>query len=196
MNKDLSLELINTVSAAKECFNHTSAYVMASATHPYRVVTGAWPGPEACGMSLNVTEDGTLDQVTDSWTYTPDSGIHGLSFGDVASGLVYSADLNGDAIWTHSISPKDGKATEVGRLSVKSGSHPRHLASHPQGKWAYAVMEAGNRLAAFSVNETTGQVAKEEATFTLLPGGKSLFDHSVLSCSRQSDMAAYRIQQQ
>jgi carboxy-cis,cis-muconate cyclase len=122
-------------------------------------------------MSFSVHENGTLDQLADSWNYAAKSGVHGLAFGHVASELVYSADLNGDAIWTHRINPQDGRAKRVGRLAVKAGSHPRHLASHPNGKHLYAVMEAGNRVAAYSLDETTKAVDEEESSYSLIPAG-------------------------
>lgn len=171
MGDDLALKLVKSIPADKKCCNHTSAFVLASPEHPYHVVTGAWPGPNACGMSFGVHENGTLDQVIDTWSYAAKSGVHGLAFGDAASGLVHSADLNGDAIWTHMINPKDGRAKRVGRLAVKAGSHPRHLASHPNGKHLYAVMEAGNRVAAYSLDETTKAANEEESTYSLIPAG-------------------------
>ncbi|RKU45339.1 hypothetical protein DL546_007881 [Coniochaeta pulveracea] len=164
---------ITSMTAEGTCFNHTSAFVLASAQHPYRVFTGAWPGPNGCGMSIDVDESGSLDHVTDSWSYAANSGLHGLALGNSTPERLYSADLNGDAIWTHKISPENGKAALVGKLTVKAGSHPRHLALHPAGKLLYAVMEAGNRIAAYSIDETTGALSKELSTFSLIPPGSN-----------------------
>lgn len=163
--------LVNSIAAEGACFNHTSAFVLASARYPYRVFTGAWPGPNGCGMSIAVDDNGPLGHVTDSWSYATKSGLHGLALGSSTSELLYSADLNGDAIWTHKISPDNGKATLVGKLTVQAGSHPRHLALHPNGKHLYAVMEAGNRIAAFRIDDTTGAVEEESSTFSLIPSG-------------------------
>ena len=135
-------------------------------------MTGQWPGPNACGMSFDVFPNGTLDRVADSWGYANASGVHGLALGKATKKgqLLYSADLNGDAVWTHRIAD-DGRAEYVGRLGVRNGSHPRHAAAHPRGERVYAVMEAGNRLASFTLREN-GAVEGEEDSYSLIPFGK------------------------
>ena len=121
-------------------------------------------------MSLDASANGTLSSVSHSWRYANRSGIHGLALGSSdGSELLYSADLSGDAIWTHRLAP-DGGAEEVGRFSVASGSHPRHVAAHPRGGRVYAVMEAGNRVAAFTLGRA-GEVEREESTWSLIPRG-------------------------
>lgn len=166
-----TLTLTKSVPAAKACHNHTSAFAVASPAEPYHVITGAWPGPNACGMSFNVSSNGTLDAVAHSWRYANKSGVHGLALGGRDKEVLYSADLNGDAIWTHRVGWA-GRAKYVGRFGVKAGSHPRHLAAHPGGKRLYAVMEAGNRVAAFQVDQETTEADAEEATFSLIPDGE------------------------
>ncbi|KAK3695879.1 Lactonase, 7-bladed beta-propeller-domain-containing protein [Podospora appendiculata] len=178
-----TLKLVKLISADKTCANHTSAFVVTSPQAPYHVITGAWPGPNACGMSFNVTQSGTLDRVVDSWAYANKSGVHGLALGrsndDSNSDTLYSADLNGDAIWTHQISREDGHAQYVGKIGVKAGSHPRHLAAHPNGQRLYAVMEAGNRVAAFPIDQTTATVEDEESTFSLIPDSEFDVDSTI-----------------
>ncbi|KAB5566264.1 Lactonase, 7-bladed beta-propeller-domain-containing protein [Coniochaeta sp. 2T2.1] len=168
-----ALTLSKSIPASGKCFNRTSAFAAASDAEPYRVVTGQWPGPDACGMSFDVFPNGTLDRVADSWGYANKSGVHGLALGKVKrkGQLLYSADLNGDAIWTHRIA-EDGRAEVVGRFAVKNGSHPRHLAAHPGGERLYAVMEAGNRVASFTLRES-GAVEEEEDSYSLIPNGKN-----------------------
>ncbi|OIW24645.1 3-carboxy-cis,cis-mucoante lactonizing enzyme [Coniochaeta ligniaria NRRL 30616] len=163
-----SLELTKSVPAAKTCSNRTSAFAVASPAEPYHVITGAWPGPNACGMSFNVSSNGSLDEVVDSWGYANKSGVHGLALGARDKEVLYSADLNGDTIWTHRVG-ENGRAEYVGKFGVKAGSHPRHLAAHPAGKRLYAVMEAGNRVAAFLLDGETTVADAEESTYSLIP---------------------------
>lgn len=166
-----TLQLTKSIPSADLCNNKTSAFALASSVAPYRVITGAWPGPNACGMSFDVDSNGTLEEIADTWSYTDKSGVHGLTFGGGDSELVYSADLNGDALWTHRVSHSTGKATVVGKFSTNTGAHPRHMASHPAGKYVYAVMEADNRVASFLLDEETKAVKSEEATYSLIPEG-------------------------
>ncbi|KAK6836871.1 hypothetical protein PG987_007366 [Apiospora arundinis] len=100
--KNVTLELRNSVAAAGACFNRTAAFVL---PHPVynRVYTDE--GGSAKG--------GVLQEVVQSWHYARNnSAIHGLAL-DPDGMTIYSADLSGDAIWSHSLSP-DGTGRVVG----------------------------------------------------------------------------------
>ncbi|KAH8893006.1 3-carboxy-cis,cis-mucoante lactonizing enzyme [Thozetella sp. PMI_491] len=154
---------------------------MASQVQPYNVYIASWPGPNACALSLSTWANGTLDKAIDSWGYAPTSAVHGFALGsstglgNAGGQLLYSADVGGDSIWTHRVRASDGKVTQVGRHTVAAGSHPRHLAVHPQGQYLYSVMEAGNRVAAFSLSSDfsqSGYIDEEESSYSLLPTAK------------------------
>lgn len=127
-------------------------------------------------MALNVTATtGRLDAVVAAWRYADDSGIHGLALaGREGEGgdLLYSADLSGDAIWTHRLCA-DGGVEVAGRFEVESGSHPRHIAVHPgRGRRVYVVMEAGNRVVEYGL-DGGGVVEREEGRrWGLIPDGE------------------------
>ncbi|EAQ84227.1 hypothetical protein CHGG_10631 [Chaetomium globosum CBS 148.51] len=175
-----------TARAPDACFNTTSGFVTAMPNPPYHVFTGSWPSPSACGMSLSTSDTGALTKILSTWTYTNESGIHGLALSPRTAPsntnattttpqpqpqLLYSADLNGDLLWTHTINLTTGAATEVARFRMPgaAGAHPRHLAAHPNGLRLYAVMEADNTVAEYVLDAATGAVTKEVVRHSLLP---------------------------
>ncbi|KAL8383447.1 hypothetical protein RB595_010579 [Gaeumannomyces hyphopodioides] len=165
------LALGGTLAFDGSCAGKTSAFVQASSLPPYRVYTAAWPGPEACGAALAVGPSGAVGRNTQSWRYLTASGVHGLAFGRRGDNdeLIYSADLNGDSVWTHKVDGPTGVVTELARLPVANGSHPRHLAAHPNGTYLYVLMEAANRLTTYSLDPETGVPTAEESSYYLLP---------------------------
>ena len=149
-------------------------------TEPYHVFAASWPGPNACGMSLSTSNTGALTGILDTWSYVNTSGIHGLALSPppttpqnnntTARQLLYSADLNGDLLWTHTIDPVTGRATEASRWPMTAaGMHPRHLAVHPNGARLYAVMEADNSVAEYVLDASTGAVLRERVRHMLIP---------------------------
>lgn len=142
-------------------------------TEPYYVLAASWPSPNACGVSLSVYPNGTLKDLADSWSYDQQSGIHGLAMGQRdRKQLLYSADLNGDSIWTHAVDKATGKVKKLGSLKMtKSGMHPRHLAAHPNGTCLYVVMEAENALHQIRLDET-GVAVKDSQSYSLIPTGR------------------------
>lgn len=171
-NNGTDLNKINALEFDGSCWNKTSAFVMGSKFPPYRVYSGAWPGPEACGSAHGAAPgSGLVDTNTQSWRYLTASGIHGLDFGRIGdTELIYSADLNGDSVWTHAVDGPTGIVKELNRLAVPANSHPRHLAAHPTGNYLYVLMEAANTIVSYSLNSTTGlPIAAPNTTFDLLP---------------------------
>jgi carboxy-cis,cis-muconate cyclase len=150
-------------------------------TEPYYAISASWPGPNSCGMSFSVDANGAMTDILDSWSYTNASAVHGLALGPPSPGdsqLVYSADTAGDIIWTHSVNLTTGAATEVSRFKMPyEGMHPRHVAVHPTGKYLYAVMEADNSLAQYTLSPSTGALEAETLRYMLIPidGDTSLF---------------------
>ncbi|KAK7993277.1 hypothetical protein PG989_006658 [Apiospora arundinis] len=154
---NVTLELRNSVAAAGACFNRTAAFVL---PHPVynRVYT------EEGGS----TKGGVLQEVVQSWHYARNnSAIHGLAL-DPDGMTIYSADLSGDAIWSHSLSP-DGTGRVVGLRG--GGAHPRHLVVHPNGRVLYVVMEAANEVVAYAIDPELRVVARELSRHSLLPEG-------------------------
>jgi carboxy-cis,cis-muconate cyclase len=111
-----------------------------------------------------------LDSVISNATYDSAGGVHGTSL-SAGSDFLYSADDMGNAVWVHSIN-EDGTVTEIQYLAAASDSDPRHLTAHPNGNWVYVVYEAGNSVASYSRDSTTGELTFTNTTYSLLPDGK------------------------
>ena len=136
---------------------------------PYHVLDASW----ACGMTLSVDETGTLDRVIDFWPYTNDSRVHGMALRRVAGKtLLYSADVTGDAVWTHSVNETTGKVTKLGQFKMpRTGVHPRHIAVHPKGDFAYVLTEAGNTIDLLRLDSTAQTVNADATSYKLVPDG-------------------------
>ncbi|KAL2148913.1 hypothetical protein VTH82DRAFT_1599 [Thermothelomyces myriococcoides] len=184
---ETTVELTRHINATGACYNTTSPFVVAMPTEPHLVFTASWPGPAGCAMSLGVSSRGVLNDTLYSWSYTNESAVHGLALAPMRNNnnnstisnsnnstsnrqLVYSADLKGNLIWTHSVDPTTGRASEVGRFPApKEGDHPRHLEVHPNGERLYVVLEAGNAVVEYAVDRDTGAVSAELGRHSLLP---------------------------
>ncbi|KAK8062155.1 3-carboxy-cis-cis-mucoante lactonizing enzyme [Apiospora hydei] len=185
---NVTLEFRKSVAAAGACANKTAAFVLPHPLFP-RVYTASWPGPDACAMALSTNPDptaptngsggGMLEAVIQTWRYdsrtNSSGGIHGLAL-DPEGTALYSADLEGDAVWAHIVSP-DGTGRVVGlrgRYDLpegRKGSHPRHLVVHPNGRVLYVVMEAANVVAAYALDEVTRVPVAEISWHSLVPVG-------------------------
>ena len=171
-----AIKLSADIPTGGVCKGKTASYVQPMDAEPYYVFAASWPSPNACGVSLSVYPNGTLKGLADSWSYDRSSGIHGLAMG-MEQGqsdkrqLLYSADLNGDSIWTHAVDKTTGTVKKLGSLKMaKSGIHPRHLAAHPNGTYLYVVMEAENTLHQIRLDESSVAV-KDNQTYSLIPAG-------------------------
>ena len=63
-------------------------------------------------------------------------------------------DLGIDKIITYEV--KDSTLIEVNSLSVNPGSGPRHIAFHPNGKYAYVMTELSSEVIALTYNSEEG----------------------------------------
>lgn len=106
-----------------------------------------------------------------NYEYSPETGIHGMVF-DPTETYLYSADLRGNSIWTHKKDPETGHLTLVNRLQAPApGDHPRWVAIHPSGNYLYALMEAGNRLGVYIIDEQSHIPTFTHLTYPLIPPG-------------------------
>lgn len=84
----------------------------------------------------------------------------------------YAADLGTDEVRIYALDAAAGQLTPnpaQPRVPVAAGSGPRHIAFHPDGKWAYLINELSNTLIVFSHDAATGTLA-ETQTVATLPG--------------------------
>lgn len=115
---------------------------------------------------LPIKSDGTLGVATDS---VQDAGsgpnvkrqdkahVHSATVGP-DNRFVYVADLGTDKLHIYDANVKNStvKPASTPYVTVKPGSGPRHLAFHPNGKFAYLVEELTSSVAVFSRDARTG----------------------------------------
>lgn len=173
---------MRSIPASGKCLKKTAAFVQGTTVPPYNVIVSSWgtSGGDAsgCGMSLAAdAEDGSLTKVLDTWAYSNASSSHGIDIREVGGEtVVYSTDLTANAVWGHRIDKATGQAVALFREKGETGSHPRHLRIHPDGKYLYVLLEAANYLNEYSVDEETGMVIKQTSRWPLLPKGESPSD--------------------
>ena len=89
---------------------------------------------------------------------------------DPANRFVLACDLGLDKVLVYRFDPGKGTLTanDPPAADVEPGSGPRHLAFHPNGRFAYLISEIGSAFTAFSYDAKAG-VLKELQTVSTLP---------------------------
>ena len=82
---------------------------------------------------------------------------------------VYACDLGSDNVWTFAFDPAKGTLTPTDPPSAKvpPGGGPRHLAFHPDGRFAYVNNEMGLSVTVFSRDSKSGQLTPIQTVPTL-----------------------------
>jgi 6-phosphogluconolactonase len=75
-------------------------------------------------------------------------------------------DLGTDSLTTYELNP-DGKLTKAQVLPLKSGSGPRHLTFHPNGKIAYLMTEFSSEVVVLRYDQESGSFKEEQYISTL-----------------------------
>lgn len=78
---------------------------------------------------------------------------------------IVAIDLGIDQLVTYAVN--EGKLTKVHALSVKPGSGPRHLAFHPNGKYAYIMTELSSEVIALKFNAEDGSFTELQYISTI-----------------------------
>jgi carboxy-cis,cis-muconate cyclase len=152
--------------------NTRAIFVLAAHKPPYNVYGNPFYKHAGFGNVFSVKADGALDTNVQNYEYQENTGIHGMVF-DPTETYLYSADLQANKIWTHKKDAETGQLTLVDCLEAPApGDHPRWVEMHPSGKYLYALMEAGNRLAVYVIDERTHKPVFTHITYPLLPSGK------------------------
>ena len=129
--------------------------------------------------ALPIKTDGSLAPASSSLQHVgsgPNTGrqagphAHGVYF-HPKSGRVYVADLGTDDIFIYKFDAEKGllAANKPKSGRVTAGEGPRHLAFHPNGKFAYVNTEMGLNVVAFSVERNGG--LKQLQSLPTLPAG-------------------------
>ena len=82
---------------------------------------------------------------------------------------VYVADLGNDRVYMYDLAKGKPEANSVPFVTVNKGSGPRHMAMHPNGRFAYLVQELTSSMAVFSRNPKTGVLALTQENIATLP---------------------------
>lgn len=101
---------------------------------------------------------------------------HDVTF-DPAGGFVFGADLGTDKVWSWRLDDA-GKLipNELPFAQVDSGSGPRHVAFHPNGKAVYVINELASSLTAFRYDSVRGAMTWL-GTESTLPAGFDGVNH-------------------
>ena len=94
---------------------------------------------------------------------------------DPGNRFALTCDLGLDKVLVYRFDPAKGTllANNPPSAQIKAGSGPRHLAFHPNGRYAYVISEMACTLTAFSYNARRGELKELEAVSTL-PSGEEL----------------------
>jgi 6-phosphogluconolactonase len=79
---------------------------------------------------------------------------------------IVAIELGMDQIFTYQIG-NGGALTEVNRVAVKPGSGPRHVAFHPNQKFAYVMTEFSSEVIAFNYHADNGSFTEIQTVSTI-----------------------------
>lgn len=85
--------------------------------------------------------------------------------------FVYVADLGTDRVYIYAIDAKRQRIAPAATpfATVRTGSGPRHMAIHPNGRYAYLVAELASSVVAFSRDPKTGALTVLQERVGTLP---------------------------
>ena len=156
--------------------------MLAGMKPPYCVYGNPFYDYAGFGNAFSVDQDGRLEENIQNFEYNDKSSIHGMVF-DPSETYLYSADMWDDKIWTHK-KDETGRLTLVGSVDAPiPGDHPRWVDIHPCGAYLYALMEAGNTLGVYVIDERTHMPVYTHTSFPLVPPGKT----ALLACARHEE---------
>jgi 6-phosphogluconolactonase len=88
---------------------------------------------------------------------------------DAANRFVLACDLGLDRVLVYKLDPANSSliANDPPAAAIEPGSGPRHLAFHPNGRFAYVINEMKCTLTAFSYDPERGALKELQSTSTL-----------------------------
>jgi 6-phosphogluconolactonase len=192
------LTLINTVAIPDFDFVHTAL------DHTQRCLITASYGTGKV-FSVKISSDGRLSAPVSQFqlsghgphpTRQTKPHAHGVAVSP-ENKFVFISDLGTDRINIYKLNPATAELTpnDPAYFATTPGAGPRHLAFHPNGKWAYSVNELDSTITQMSWNAAKGTLALMATTPTLPRGGdvatnragEVVFDktgHVLYSCNR------------
>ena len=168
------LQLVNTVLAPGADFVHLAV------DHTGQCIVAPNYGSGTV-LSARIAPDGRLSDFVSRIQLTghgPNASsqtaphAHGVAISP-NNRFVYINDLGTDRILIYALDPATAELTPATppSFTMPPGSGPRHLAFHPNKKWAYSINELDSTLTLFTWNPASGALTSVAAFPTMVPGG-------------------------
>jgi 6-phosphogluconolactonase len=127
---------------------------------------------------LRIEDDGRLGEMTDFIQHSGSSihptrqqgpRVHSITL-DPASRFAVAAEYGADQLRIYQLDAAMGKLLPgiVPSVPIEAGSGPRHMAFHPNERWAYVINELGNTLLSYDYDSAEG-ILKLKETLPTLP---------------------------
>lgn len=122
-------------------------------------------------VALPILEDGSLGgvasimQPSGSGPHPRQESPHAHMILPGPGGFIHTVDLGLDKVFSYELS-SEGELKQVNEASTKAGAGPRHLAFHPNEKWAYVVNELNGTVEAFNYDKTTAEFSRIQDILT------------------------------
>ncbi|KOS23095.1 Carboxy-cis [Escovopsis weberi] len=164
--------MLHHPAASSPDTNTRAIFLLAAREPPHAVYCNPFYDFAGQGSVLSVDPSGSLAANTQNYDYQPDSGIHGMVFDPPTGTYLYSADLRANKIWVHRRpDPARPELRLVGAIPCPDPrDHPRWVAMPASGRFLYVLMEKGNRLCEFAVDDAHMPAFTGRA-FPLIPPG-------------------------
>ena len=89
---------------------------------------------------------------------------------DKSNRYAFTVDLGIDKIVVYRFNEKNGSLINHSETATKPGAGPRHLAFHPNNKWAYVINELDSTMTAYAYNSKGGAISPQQWISTLPQG--------------------------
>ncbi|WBQ02900.1 lactonase family protein [Kribbella sp. CA-293567] len=125
-----------------------------------------------------VKADGSLAARTDLVKHAGSAPHAHQVVQDPTGNYVLAVDLGTDSIYTYTINL--GKLSLKSQATVKAGAGPRHLAFHPNGRYAYVANELDSTIVVCRYDGATGKVTPGAAQTTVPAGSPTNYPGEVI----------------
>jgi 6-phosphogluconolactonase len=98
---------------------------------------------------------------------------------DPTGKYILAVDLGTDSIYTSTLSTA-GKLTQTSQAKVATGAGPRHLAFHPNGRYAYVANEVNSTITVCQYDGTSGKVTPGASKSTVPSGAPQNYPGEVI----------------
>lgn len=125
-----------------------------------------------------VRSDGSLGHQTDLVKHAGTSPHAHQVLQDPSGRYVLAVDLGTDSVYTYSLAV--GKLVLKSESKLKPGAGPRHLAFHPNGRYAYVANELDSTIAVCAYDPVSGRLTPAAALSTVPVGAPQNYPAEVI----------------